>query len=169
MTTDDTRTNPDTTADERTTLTAFLDLQRQTVEWKCQGLTRDQLVQRHVPSKTTLLGMVKHLIDVERWWFQAVFAGEPDRPIFWERGGVTDSEFDIDETDDPEQLLQMYRDQCDISRLVAAAAHSLDDVAKNPKKPFSLRWILVHMIEETARHAGHADIMRELTDGEVGE
>lgn len=165
----DPRADPAPAADEHETLTAFLDLQRQTIEWKCAGLTREQLVQRHVPSKTTLLGMVKHLIDVERWWFEAVFLGKPDIPYFWEKDGVTDSEFDIVESDDPGQLLQMYRDQCETSRIIVRVADSLDDVAKNPEKDQNLRWILVHMIEETARHAGHADILRELTDGAIGE
>jgi len=166
---EDTRTDPPAAADERETLTAFLDLQRQTIEWKCLDLTREQLVQRHVASKTTLLGIVKHLIDVERWWFQAVFAGEPDRPIFWEKNGVIDSEFDIDDNDNPQQLLQMYRHQCEMSNTIVAATPSLDEMARNPERARSLRWILVHMVEETARHAGHADLLRELTDGATGE
>jgi len=165
----DPRTEPGHADPERETLNAFLDFQRQTVEVKCSGLSREQLVQRHVPSKTTLLGMVKHLIDVERWWFQAVFAGEPVESAFWEREGVFDSEFDMDDTDDPAQLLQMYRDECAISRRIVAAAPSLDEIAKLADKDHSLRWIMVHMIEETARHAGHADILRELTDGSTGE
>lgn len=164
----DPRTDPPGRADERETLLAFLDLQRQTIDWKCTDLSRRQLVERHVTSKTTLLGMVKHLIDVERWWFQAVFLGEPDRPYFWEQNGVHDSEFDIDDSDDPDQLLQMYRDQWATSNRIATAA-SLGDVSQHPEREVSMRWILVHMIEETARHAGHADILRELTDGSTGE
>jgi hypothetical protein len=165
----DPRIDPPDAAGERETLTAFLDVQRQTMEWKIAGLTRDQLVLRHVPSKTTLLGMVKHLIDVERWWFTDVFAGEPVVEYFWEQDGVRDSEFDILESDDVSAIVQLYRDECERSRAIVAAAASLDAIAHRVDKDHNLRWILVHMIEETARHAGHADILRELTDGAVGE
>jgi len=165
----DERSEPPLSGDEALLLEAFLDLQRATMEFKLEGLDRKQLVQRHVPSKTTLLGMIKHLVDVERWWFTAVFAGQPDTPYFWEMNGVFDSEFDISDDDDPATILQLYRDECARSRAICAAAESLDQIAAHRDQQQSLRWILIHMIEETARHAGHADILRELTDGAVGE
>jgi uncharacterized damage-inducible protein DinB len=165
----DQRTEPDHAGGETETLSAFLDFQRQTMELKVEGLTRDQLIARHVDSKTTLLGLIKHLIDVERWWFTAVFAGKLDVPYFWERNGEFDSEFDIDDSDEVQAILSLYRDECERSRVVVASAASLDEVARKPDRDHTLRWILVHMIEETARHVGHADILRELTDGAVGE
>ena len=165
----DQRTEPIHAGGEVETLSAFLDYQRETMAMKVEGLTRDQLIARHVDSKTTLLGLIKHLIDVERWWFTAVFAGKPDVPYFWERNGEFDSEFNIDDSDEIQAILSLYRDECERSRVVVAAAASLDEVARHPDKDQNLRWILVHMIEETARHAGHADILRELTDGVVGE
>ena len=164
----DPRVRPGHALGERETLTAFLDSQRETMLLKVEGLTREQLVTRHVGSKTTLLGLIKHLIDVERWWFSDVFAGMTDLEYSWEANGVFDSEFDIDEADDVSLLLALYRAECTRSRSVTAAATSLDQVATRPDRDHSLRWILVHMIEETARHAGHADILRELTDGSVG-
>jgi len=165
----DERLEPPHRADERSTLNAFLDYQRQTVVGKVEGLDREQLTRRLVPSKTTALGIVKHLTDVERWWFQVVFAGAPDEPYYWERDGVFDSEFDIDDGDDPHVIVAKYRAECDRSRLVVGGAASLDDVSRRADRLRSLRWILVHLVEETARHAGHLDLIRELIDGEVGE
>ena len=165
----DNRVEPAPHSDERTILCEFLDFQRATFEWKIVGLERDQLVEHHVPSKTTLLGILKHLIDVEHWWFTVVFDGQPDTSYFWERDGVFDSEFDISPDDDFDEILMMYRRECAQSRAIVEAAPSLDDIAAHPDKEQSLRWIMVHMIEETARHVGHADIFRELADGETGE
>lgn len=163
------RKDPPWDADERTTLGAFLDLQRATLLWKTEGLTFEQLTHRHVSSKTTLLGLVKHLTDVERWWFSSVFDGQTDAPYYWEKNGVFDSEFDIDPTDNIDAIVQLYNDECERSRVIVARADSLEDIAAHPDKPHNLRWILNHMIEETARHVGHADILRELTDGAIGE
>lgn len=165
----DPRVEPAHAASERETLNGFLDYQRETMVMKVSGLSREQVIVRHVESKTTLLGMIKHLVDVERWWFRDVFSGEQGLQYFWEQDGVFDSEFDIDDSDDIASLVELYRRECAKSCAIVAAATSLDDVAQRPDRDHTLRWILVHMIEETARHAGHADILRELTDGSTGE
>lgn len=154
--------------EERQVLTMFLDSQRESIERKLDGLARQQAVERHVSSKTTLLGLVKHLTDVEHWWFRSVFDGETGLAYSWEDGGIPDSEFDIDASDEVEPLLLRYQQACRQSREITARS-LLSDGCAHPDKDHNLRWILTHMIEETARHAGHADILRELTDDQVGE
>ncbi len=145
-------------------LTAFLDRYRETIIWKLEGLSKEQASRHLVPSATTLLGVVKHLAFVERGWFQADFAGESVSWPWAEGGPETD--FVIEPTDTIESILQLYQDEIAKSRAIVARS-SLDDLSQEAD-PHSLRWILVHMIEETARHAGHADILRELTDGAIG-
>ncbi len=140
-------------------LTAFLDRYRETIIWKLQGLSKEQASRHLVPSATTLLGVVKHLAFVERGWFQEDFAGQAAE-------GDPETDFVIEPTDTIESILQLYQDEIANSRAIVARS-SLDDLA-HKAGPHSLRWILVHMIEETARHAGHADILRELTDGAIG-
>lgn len=146
-------------------LTAFLDRYRETIVWKLQGLSKDQASRHLVPSATTLLGVVKHLAFVERGWFQADFAGEE---VSWPPGAESDpgTDFVIEPPDTIESIVQLYQDEIAKSRVIVARS-SLDDLS-HEGEPHSLRWILVHMIEETARHAGHADILRELTDGAIG-
>ncbi|HEY2551478.1 MAG TPA: DinB family protein [Streptosporangiaceae bacterium] len=148
-------------AGERAILEAFLDLQRAVVVRKVYGLTREQAVRRLVPSVTTLAGLVKHLAAVEREWFGQVLAGDPGSagaPDEWLPGPV----------DTIEGLIAGYRRACARSRQIAAAL-SLDDLVPHPRLgTVTLRWIYVHMIEETARHAGQADILREQTDGATG-
>jgi len=156
--------------DEKAMLSAFLDRYRETILWKLEGLTKEQASARLVPSVTTLLGIVKHLAYVERWWFQMSFAGhavsfpwpkdEPDEDI----------DFRVTEADTIESISALYEREIARSREIVASA-LLDDLGKDldKVKPRSLRWIMVHMIEETARHAGHADILRELTDGAIGQ
>jgi uncharacterized damage-inducible protein DinB len=156
--------------DEKVMLSAFLDRYRETILWKLEGLTKEQASAHIVPSVTTLLGIVKHLAYVERWWFQMNFAGdavgfpwpkdEPDQDI----------DFRVTVHDTIESISALYRQEIARSREIVAGA-SLEDLGKDlgEVKPRSLRWIMVHMIEETARHAGHADILRELTDGAIGQ
>jgi len=139
-------------------LTAFLDRYRETIIWKLQGLSKEEASRHLVPSATTLLGVVKHLAFVERGWFQADVAGE----VIEE----TENDFVIEPTDTIGSILQLYQGEIAKSRAIVART-SLDDLS-NEAVPHSLRWILIHMIEETARHAGHADILCELTDGAVG-
>jgi uncharacterized damage-inducible protein DinB len=162
------RVEPPHAGNEKDTLNAFLNFQRETMLWKAEGLSQADLGQHHVPSKLTLLGILKHLTDVEHWWFSVVFDGQPDTAYYWEKDGVFDSEFDLSDDDDLNAIVTLYKQECDRSRAIVAAA-SLDSLAASPNHDHSLRWILTHMIEETARHVGQADILRELTDGAIGE
>ena len=153
--------------DERELLVRFLDFQRDTLLWKVSGLTEEQLRAPGTPSGTSLLGLVKHLAYVERLWFQRRFLG---RAAFvpW-HSGDPDADFRIEPGETPEAVVSFYRAEVDESRRITADTASLDTLARDVSRPITLRWILIHMIEETARHVGHADIMRELTDGQTGE
>jgi uncharacterized damage-inducible protein DinB len=155
--------------DEKNMLSAFLDRYRETMVWKLDGLSKEQASARLVPSPTTLLGIVKHLAYVERWWFQMNFAGDPVSFPWPEDEPDEDIDFRVTATDTIEGIRALYEQECARSREIVAAA-SLDDLAKDQKRgDRTMRWIMVHMIEETARHAGHADILRELTDGAIGQ
>jgi uncharacterized damage-inducible protein DinB len=153
--------------DEGATLTGFLDHYRQVLLSLADGLPDDALRRRLVESDTTLLGLVKHLAYVERWWFRDIFTGE-DVSYPW-TDEDPDADFRIEPDEKTSDLLTLYRDECERSRKIVASAASLDERARKPgREEYSLRWILVHMIEETARHAGHADILREQLGGTTG-
>ena len=162
------RPEPPHTGDERAVLNGFLDYQRGTVAWKCSGLTVDQARQVHVPSElTTVAGLLAHLILVENYWFSVVIDGQED--TWAERLKVDpDAEFRIAQDVTMEQLLADYEAECERSREIVAKVE-LDHVATNDKREVNVRWVIAHMIEETARHAGHLDLLRELTDGLTGE
>jgi uncharacterized damage-inducible protein DinB len=156
-------------ADERTTLTAFLDWQRATLERKCDGLSLQQMRSRSAqPSKLSLLGILRHMTDVERWWFRINLAGEGVDPRY---SSDTDPDGDFDNIDagDVDEVLAAWRDECERARAIVAA-RSLEDIGRNRTtgRPMTLRWTLVHMIEEYSRHNGHADLLRERVDGAVG-
>jgi uncharacterized damage-inducible protein DinB len=156
-------------ADERTSLTGFLDYQRQTLAMKCSGLNADQLRQKAIPpSAISLLGLVRHLADVERSWFQNVMNGEHIRGYWGRRPDGEFAEFDVDEAD-PDKAFDVWHAACARSRDIVDAAESLDIVGHYGDKEFSLRYVLTHMIEEYARHNGHADLLRERIDGTTGE
>ncbi|MFE7588255.1 DinB family protein [Kitasatospora sp. NPDC057512] len=166
--TDDQRTQTPRTADERTTLAGFLDYQRDTLAMKCEGLTTEQLRARVLePSGLSLLGLVRHLAEVERSWFRNVLNKEDVRG-FWGRPDGSFAEFDA-EAADPDEAFAIWRRECDHARELVAAAESLDVLGHYGEEVFSLRWILTHMIEEYARHNGHADLLREHLDGTTGE
>ena len=154
-------------ADEKTTLTAFLDYHRATLLWKIDGVGDDDLRRPMVPSGTSLLGLVKHLAYVEQGWFQRTFAGE-DVTVPW-----TDDDPDADFRSEPDettaQIVEFYERSCARSREIVAAAPLEQQAARARRPETTLRWIVVHMIEETARHNGHADILREMIDGVTGE
>jgi uncharacterized damage-inducible protein DinB len=155
--------------DEKAMLSAFLDRYRETMLWKIEGLTTEQASARLVPSASTLLGIVKHLAYVERGWFPIYFAGEPPSYPWPEDEPDQDIDFRLDPTDTIESVSVLYQQEIARSRAIVDGA-SLEDLSKEKERgPRSLRWIMVHMIEETARHAGHADILRELTDGAIGQ
>jgi uncharacterized damage-inducible protein DinB len=157
-------------------LDAWLDYHRSTLAMKCDGLDDAQLRERAVPPSTlSLLGLVRHMADVERGWFRHILAGE-DAPARFSSREDRDGDFDNVDTADVAEAFDAWREEIEFARAAAAATPSLDDVGKHterggPRKgmPFSLRWILVHMIEEYARHNGHADFLRERIDGSVGD
>ena len=169
------RQDPDsTTTSERDALGQYLDYQRETILLKTEGLTREQLGQRIPTSGLTLAGILYHLALVEEAWFEVDFRGLPSREDFdgidWDAD--PDYEFRTALDKEPDWLRRRYRDDCNRARQVTAAAGSLDDVSVSTRvggKPFTLRWVMLHLIEETARHAGHADLLREAVDGTVGE
>ncbi|GAA4240869.1 DinB family protein [Actinomadura meridiana] len=162
------RTDPPLTADERATLASFLQYHRDTLAMKCEGLTTEQLRERAVPPSTlSLLGLVRHMAEVERSWFRIRFNGE-DISAHWIKGPNDDSEFEADEAD-PDEAFAIWHEECARSREIVDAADSLDLTMRHRGENFSLRWILVHMIEEYARHNGHADLLRERIDGATGE
>ncbi|MFB6892266.1 DinB family protein [Kitasatospora sp. NPDC056327] len=167
------RTEPPLAAGELATLTGFLDFQRGTFAWKCAGLTTEQLRARPLlPSTLSLLGLTRHLAEVERGWFRNVLADE-GRAGFWRRPDDSFAEFDADGAD-PEEAFSVWRGECAHARELVAAAPSLDVLghhraADGKETAYSLRWILTHMIEEYARHNGHADLIREHLDGRTGE
>jgi uncharacterized damage-inducible protein DinB len=168
------RVDPDPTASEAEALAQYLDYQRATVLAKTEGLDSAQLAYQHAPSSLTLAGLLYHLALVEENWMEHRFLGLPEREPWvgadWD--GDPDWEFHTAVTLEPEELRQRYRDACDRSRKAMADAASLDQqsvMTLRGGRHFSLRWVLLHLIEETARHAGHADLLREAIDGGVGE
>lgn len=168
------RKDPDNTGDELTLLTQFLDFQRATVVLKCEGLTQAQLAARIEPSTLTLAGLLKHLALVEDSWFgerlRGLDIGAPWSSVDWD--ATPDWDFDSAVDDTPADLLALYEAACARSRESVTTVGDLDTVmvqANRRGEYFSLRWILLHMIEETARHAGHADLLRETIDGATGE
>jgi uncharacterized damage-inducible protein DinB len=160
--------------DERDMLGQYLDYQRETILLKTEGLTREQLGQRIPTSGLTLAGILYHLALNEESWFEVQFGGLPERADFAGIDWEADPEYDFRAAleKEPDWLRRRYRDACDRSRQVVAAAASLDDQSAAPwrdGKPYTLRWAILHLIEETARHAGHADLLREAIDGSTGE
>jgi uncharacterized damage-inducible protein DinB len=163
------RTATSTVAAERVSLGQFLDHQRDTLAMKCAGLDPEQLRMKSVPpSALSLLGLVRHMTVVEQIWFRYVMNGEPapDR-----REGMRDgefTEFHVDDAD-PAEAFTAWREECARSRGIADGAESLDSLGHHGDLEFSLRYVLTHMIEEYARHNGHADLLRERIDGATGE
>ena len=167
------RTDPQPATDEKATLLQFLDYQRATLLMKAEGLSRAQLAQPLAPSSLTLAGLLKHLALVEDDWIQSKFSGLPEPEPWasapWDQD--RDWEFHTAVEDDPEELRKLYRDACERTRQTVAGA-DLDDLSAKTSRDghrWNLRWILTHLVEETARHNGHADLLREAIDGSVGE
>jgi uncharacterized damage-inducible protein DinB len=152
---------------EKETLARYLDHHRRITVWKLNGLTEEQARWSPVPSGTSLLGIAKHLAYVERWWFQAVigeqvvdFPGGPDD---------TDADWRIETGEDIATITALHDAECNRSREILSGITDLDAVRGVGNEDVSIRRILVHMVEETARHNGHADIIREMIDGSTGE
>jgi uncharacterized damage-inducible protein DinB len=163
------RTDPPYLADERDMLVSWLDYHRATLAMKCDGLDDAQLRQRAVPpSSLSLLGLVRHMAEVERNWFRRVLGGE-DAPPRYYSDDDPDGDFDRVDDADVQEAWATWRSDCEHARRAVAAAPSLETTGLRRGEPVSLRWILVHMIEEYARHNGHADLLRERIDGTVGD
>ncbi|GAC1439911.1 MAG: DinB family protein [Mycobacteriales bacterium] len=162
------RLEPNGLADERTSLSGWLDFHRATLLRKCAGLTDEQLRRPMVASGTSLLGLVKHLTEVEHAWFVRTFARLAEPALY-----STDADLDADMAakaeESADELITAYLQACARSRAITAGAASLGDAVPHGRLgQVNLRWILTHMIEETARHNGHADILREQIDGAAG-
>jgi uncharacterized damage-inducible protein DinB len=154
---------------EREMLEAWLEFHRLTLLLKTEGLDDAARKRRPVASsKLSLHGLVRHMGEVERTWFRRVLQRQGDAPYIWFDPTIEDSELlGLDEADWQEDLA-VWQAECQESR-DAAAPRSLGDTGVTRHgEPCSLRWIYVHMIEEYARHNGHADLIRELVDGAVG-
>lgn len=168
------RIDPDPEGAELVMLAQYLDYQRATMLSKTDGLTSQQLAQNHPPSGLTLGGLLYHLSLVEEDWMEARFAGLPEREPWVSVDWDSDPNWEFRSTAHQEtgQLQSRYRQACDRSRKVLVNAAGLDQLsvrALRDGRHFSLRWVLLHLVEETARHAGHADFLREAIDGTVGE
>ena len=155
-------------ADEHTALSAWLDYHRATLLMKLEGLDDEQLRRPVVPSGVSLLGIVKHLTQVEHGWFVRQFAGI-DEPRLFSTDDDPDADFRIEPDETTIDIVEGYLRVCDRSDEISAGA-SLDATFEERwRGTTDLRWLLIHMIEETARHNGHADVIRELIDGATGD
>ncbi|MFN2522519.1 MAG: DinB family protein [Mycobacteriales bacterium] len=165
------RLDPELVGPERVALEQWLDFHRATLLQKCAGLTAEQLKTRSTPpSGLSLLGLVRHMTEVERWWFRMHAAGED--LVFPYDADSTGLDFDeVDEADAAADL-DAYLDECAAAR-AAVADKDLDVVVPSrgahPERVRDVRWIYLHMIEEYARHNGHADLLRERIDGATGD
>ncbi len=161
---------PGTTTDERTMLVEFLDYFRAVLERKVRDLDEDQVRVRVAASSIDLLGLVRHMAEVERWWFRQVFTAEVTDGIFGDHD--PDIEWHHSTSDTLIDALGFWRAEVARAQHIVSTAPSLDTIAAfraSARGDVSLRWILVHMIEEYARHCGHADLIREAIDGSVGD
>jgi uncharacterized damage-inducible protein DinB len=171
-TTEKDRARPGLQAGEREMLTGWLEHHRAILVWKCEGLTDEQLRQRAVPpSSLSLLGLIRHMTAVERSWFRQVLLGE-DVPDLYHTDNDPDADFNDVDAADVAEAFSAFENECDVARQTVAAASDLDLLSsyrsQKTGEQFSLRWILTHMIEEYARHNGHADLLRERVDGTTG-
>ncbi|HXY46114.1 MAG TPA: DinB family protein [Acidimicrobiales bacterium] len=162
------RTDPPLIAGEREMLNAWLDWQRGTLAVKCEGLSDEQLRERAVPpSELCLLGLVRHMAEVERNWFRRVLGREDIGLIYSDDGDFNAAIKEVD-TAEVAEAFATWEATCAQARIAEAAAESLEVTGERRGHTYSLRWILVHMIEEYARHNGHADLLRERIDGSTG-
>jgi uncharacterized damage-inducible protein DinB len=175
---EDARVDPPLHGDEVTTLRSFLTYHRDTLRWKCAGLTQEELAQQLPPSDMSLGGLMKHLALVESQWFDYYFRGgeivAPFDSVDWD----TDPEWDFESArlDTPDELLALYdetvrRSEATVDDALGRGGLEQESVrrSRHVESTFTLRWILVHLIEEYARHNGHADLLRESIDGQKGE
>ena len=166
------RAEPALNANEQDMLTGWLDYHRATLVSKCEGLTDEQLRERSVPpSGLSLIGLVRHLTECERGWFRKRLLGEDLPGLYWTPEDL-DGDFNNVDSADTASVFAAFERECAAAREAVASVPDLDTVGKKPSDTgeyFSLRWILTHMIEEYARHNGHADLLRERIDGATGD
>ncbi len=174
------RTDPPLAGSEVDTLRAYLDYHRTTLRMKTDGLGAEELARAHPPSTLTLGGLLKHAALNEDWWFVRVMEGRETEPD-WVPEGAFDDDADWELTsaagDEPDELRRIFDASCAAAdaaidrALVRNGLDTLSVVTSRHREGehFTLRWILLHMIEESARHNGHADLLREAIDGTVGE
>ncbi|MGW4772360.1 DinB family protein [Nocardia sp. NPDC004278] len=163
-----TRTKPPLIADERTMLQSWLDLHRRTLQWKCAGLVAEQLKRRCVaPSTLSLLGLVRHLTECERGWFRIATRGASLDYLYC---SDDNPDGDFDDVADADAAADLAALRAEIELADAAVADlPLEHVFSYRATEYNLRWVYVHMIEEYARHNGHADFLRERIDGATGD
>ena len=167
------RIEPPEVADERAALQGWLDYHRATLLWKCAGLDGDHLAARPVESSTlSLLGLVRHMAEVERWWFRRRFAGLSGVGDLYCSDEYLDGDFDLTDAERAEADFATFGAECAAADEVARG-HALDEKftfdTRTGATTMDLRWVYLHMIEEYARHNGHADLLRELIDGVTGD
>ena len=173
-----TRTDPPLRGTEAETLLAFLDYHRDTLRLKAEGLTQAQQATRLEPSTLTLGGLLKHMALVEDWWFSVVLLDRQEAEPWRDVDGYADPDWEFrTAADDPPDELRRLLDEAiaasdtNIRQVLDAGGLDAASVreSRRGEGKFSLRWIVVHMIEEYARHNGHADLLRESIDGQTGE
>jgi uncharacterized damage-inducible protein DinB len=165
-----TRPEPPAIAGEREMLRVFLDFHRATLAMKCDDLTDDELRRQSMPpSALSLLGLVRHMAEVERAWFRRVLGGESDLPLVWSADGDFQVAYDA-RTSTRAEAFAAWEAEVEHARRVEREAASLDVTAFAPRwdEDVSLRMVMLHMIHEYARHNGHADLLREGVDGVTG-
>ncbi|MEV7582615.1 DinB family protein [Streptomyces erythrochromogenes] len=163
------RISPPLTGDERETLRAYLDYHRATLALKCEGLTDEQLRSASMPPSTlSLLGLVRHMAEVERHWFRRVVGGE-ELPHLWSDSHDFQAAYDASHSSRAEAFTA-WQQEVEHGRRIEAAAESLEVTAFVPRweEEASLRLVMLHLIHEYARHNGHADFLREALDGATG-
>jgi uncharacterized damage-inducible protein DinB len=174
---EDNRPEPPQAGDETATLLGFLEYQRATLGWKCAGVDAAGLSATVAASSMTLGGLLKHMAYVESDWFSRWLHGH-DRQAPWDTvdwKADPDWEWNSAADDTPDQLFALWQAAMDRSRMLVAETLADGGLEQKARRTWpdgqapSLRWILVHMIEEYARHNGHADLLRESVDGQTGE
>lgn len=164
------RIDPPISGSEKDVLIGLLNFLRETILYKLEGLTDEEVRRRHQPSGLTLLGMTKHLAYVERSWLQRAFLGEDVEFPYTDED--PDADWRIEPNESTQDIINLYRREVAISNRIVND-HDLDEAIRSTRRPeragMQLRWIVTHLIEETARHSGHADLIREAIDGQTGE
>ncbi|SRR5580765_1396044 len=157
--------------DERSNLMEYLRANRLTLQLKCEGLTPEQLATRSIPPSTlSLLGLLRHMADVELGWFRQTLAGE-DTPRIYRTAKDRDADFNGAVADQAvvDKAWADWREQVAFAEQFVANASTMDVMGTRGGEQISLREVLVHMVEEYARHNGHADLLRECIDGRTGQ